>query len=83
VLTSLPSARLSDAAAGGNSTPTGEPAVLLTFAERRTGFAVMASDGRLSQLFSVDYTDLRCAVGPAVVACLDDDGVLRAWRLSA
>ncbi len=83
VLTSLPSARLSDAAAGGASMPTGAAAVLLTFGEQRTGFAVMASDGTLSQLFSVDYTDLRCAVGPAVVACLGDDGVLRAWRLSA
>jgi len=83
VLTSLPSARLSDAAAGATSTPTGGAAVLLTFGERRTGFAVMASDGGLSQLFSVDYTDLRCAVGPAAVACLDDVGVMRAWRLSA
>ncbi len=84
VVTWLPRARLTDVPPPGTGTAS-KDAVVVIIGERRTGFAVMALDGRLSQLFSLDRSDLRCAVGSAVVSCLDERegaGLLRGWRLA-
>jgi hypothetical protein len=49
--------------------------------ERTTSFAAVDPSGATTDLFGVSGTDLGCVVGMTLV-CVDDAGLVRAWRVT-
>ncbi len=84
VVATVANADLVDAGSPGNepgATVSAAQAVLRRVTDRQTDFTVFAGDGRATQLFTVARDDLICARGGAVLACVDDAGAVRAWRV--